>query len=322
MDTAQTNGRTYTLRPVEERDQERVTELLNIEQPAPVTTEERREWQRQADPARIRLNLVAEESDGRLSGYAHALRDPWNAPGEFWLYVVVDPAARQRGIGTALLDTVTRFAQEHGATTLKGDARDGAEAGLRFAERHGYVEERHSFESVLDLRAFDPSPYAGLIERLEAEGVRFTSLAEVDSPEARRKLFALNQELVRDEPGDLPSTERPYEAFEREVFQASWFRAEGQLLAAIGDEFVGLAAVAIYPEKHSAYHMITGTRRDQRGRGLATALKLRALAFARAAGAETIRTNNDSKNAPMLAINRKLGFTPEPGDRIFRRMLG
>jgi hypothetical protein len=26
-----------------------------------------------------------------------------------------------------------------------------------------------------------------------------------------------------------------------------------------------------------------------------------------------IRTNNDSQNAPILAINRKLGYTAEPG---------
>jgi hypothetical protein len=26
-----------------------------------------------------------------------------------------------------------------------------------------------------------------------------------------------------------------------------------------------------------------------------------------------MRTNNDSENAPMLAVNRKLGYRPEPG---------
>jgi hypothetical protein len=34
---------------------------------------------------------------------------------------------------------------------------------------------------------------------------------------------------------------------------------------------------------------------------------------ARRLGAGTIRTNNDSLNAPMLAINRKLGYCPLPG---------
>ena len=27
----------------------------------------------------------------------------------------------------------------------------------------------------------------------------------------------------------------------------------------------------------------------------------------------SIRTNNDSENAPILTVNRKLGYVPEPG---------
>lgn len=53
--------------------------------------------------------------------------------------------------------------------------------------------------------------------------------------------------------------------------------------------------------------------RDYRGRGLAQALKLQTVLLARRAGMRTIRTNNDSLNAPMLAVNRKLGYRPEPG---------
>ncbi|HKV82923.1 MAG TPA: hypothetical protein VJN88_00100, partial [Ktedonobacterales bacterium] len=55
-----------------------------------------------------------------------------------------------------------------------------------------------------------------------------------------------------------------------------------------------------------------------RGRGIATALKVLAIRAARARDAAMIRTNNDSQNAPMLAINRALGYQPEPG---YYRML-
>jgi len=55
-----------------------------------------------------------------------------------------------------------------------------------------------------------------------------------------------------------------------------------------------------------------------RGRGIALALKLLAIACARRYGVTYISTNNDSENAPMLAINRTLGYQPEPG---YYRML-
>lgn len=46
------------------------------------------------------------------------------------------------------------------------------------------------------------------------------------------------------------------------------------------------------------------------------ALKLLAIRYAQEKGASCIVTDNDSQNAPMLAINRKLGYVPRPG--IFR----
>ena len=53
-------------------------------------------------------------------------------------------------------------------------------------------------------------------------------------------------------------------------------------------------------------------------RGIATALKLLTVQFAQKQGAYVIRTNNDATNAPMLAINRKLGYKPEPGHYALR----
>lgn len=56
-----------------------------------------------------------------------------------------------------------------------------------------------------------------------------------------------------------------------------------------------------------------GTCAEYRGRGIAQALKIVAWRTARRYGAKYLRTANDSMNAPMLAINRKMGYKPEPG---------
>ncbi len=61
------------------------------------------------------------------------------------------------------------------------------------------------------------------------------------------------------------------------------------------------------------YNMMTGVLTAYRGQEIAQALKRLAIDYAHRAGAVTIRTNNDFRNAPMLAINRKLGYQPEPG---------
>ena len=151
------------------------------------------------------------------------------------------------------------------------------------------------------------------LTRVHAEGFRFFSLAEAGvTDENKHKLYEVNRDAALDDPGNSGSFSDFY-AFSKNVFDASWFRADTQILASLADRWVGLSAIGLYPEEGYAYNAFTGVLRDTRGRGLAQALKLQTILLAKKEGARYIRTNNDSHNAPMLAINRKLGYQPEPG---------
>lgn len=302
------------LRPLDVgRDLPRLAELLTTDNPEVVTVEQVRELFRQESPERVSRRTVAVDGDGRLVGSGFAVRDPWDKPGDFWVRVIVDPDVQNRGVGSLLYDDVTRFARERGATRLSSQVRDNAPGALRFAERRGFAIDRHIFESTLDLATFDEAPFAGALAAAEAAGFRFFSLADLEpSEEAQRRLYELNRATA----ADVPGTEEefaPFEQFRKFVFEASWYRADGQLVAAHGDTWVGLAAVGIFPHNNSAYHMHSGVLRAYRGRGLAHALKLLSIRCAKRHGAAYIRTNNDSQNAPMLTVNRKFGYRPEPG---------
>ena len=147
----------------------------------------------------------------------------------------------------------------------------------------------------------------------EAAGIRFFLLNELpDSEENRRRLFELNRELVFDMP-DASGLFPTFEQFNQLLFDRPQFRADGQIIAADGDSWIGMASVSYSPEHHSAYNSLTGVVAAYRGRGIAQALKVRALQRAREYGATLIRTNNNARNAPMLAINRKLGYRSLPG---------
>ena len=56
---------------------------------------------------------------------------------------------------------------------------------------------------------------------------------------------------------------------------------------------------------------LTGVLRSHRRRGIATTLKLHAMAFAHQYGARVIVTDNEESN-PMYDLNMKLGFKPGP----------
>jgi GNAT superfamily N-acetyltransferase len=59
--------------------------------------------------------------------------------------------------------------------------------------------------------------------------------------------------------------------------------------------------------------------RAARGQGIATALKLKTIEQALAAGVETILTQNDADNAPILKINRAFGYQPLRQQLLYRR---
>jgi RimJ/RimL family protein N-acetyltransferase len=59
-----------------------------------------------------------------------------------------------------------------------------------------------------------------------------------------------------------------------------------------------------------AINSFTGTLPTHRGRGLARAAKQASLVWAAAHGITAVWTHNDEQNAPMLAVNARLGYRP------------
>ena len=302
-----------TFRPMDIKEDAAVmARLYSCTVPEPITPETARDWWT-LRTGEMRVTMLAVDESGCPIGYWDVDRETWMQPSRFYIKVIVAPDARRRGLGATMYEHALRLARQQGATHLESMVREEDEVSLRFARQRGFAVERHLFESTLDLAGFDERPYSPLQGRLKAEGFRFFTLAEAGLTDAnKRKLYEVNRSAALDDPGNTGMFPDFY-AFSKNVFDASWFRADTQLLAAHGDKYVGLSAIGIYPADCYAYNAFTGVLREYRGRGLAQALKLQTILLAKREGMRYIRTNNDSNNAPMLAVNRKLGYKPEPG---------
>jgi GNAT superfamily N-acetyltransferase len=294
-----------------------LVEMLNLTEPEPISVAQLHEWDIPA-PGKLRRRLIAVQ-DESVIGYSFVGRETFDPDGRYHLWLAVHPQQRRRGFGARLYDEALAFARTQDATCLAAQVQDNDPDSLRFAETRGFQIYDHAFESRLDVRAFDPAPFAGLVEAVTASGIRFTTLAaEGDTEAARRKLHRLNDELEH----DTPDADEPFPDFAtlNTLFDtASWFRADGQILALNGERYVGLAALGYFAHTNAMYNMITGVDKAYRGRKIAQALKLLAIQYAQASGADYIRTHNNALNAPMLAINRKLGYRPCPG--VYRLLL-
>jgi GNAT superfamily N-acetyltransferase len=306
-----------------ETDVPGIVRVLNTCDPTdPITVDELRSEFQRTSPHKITMRLVAVDENDTIAGYIYVVHSAEAPTHHFYIWMRVDPALRKRGIGSGLWDNALDYLRMQGATRLASEVLDSDPASLAFAEHRGFSIDRQHFYSTLNLAAFDETPYLPGIAALGAQGIHFFSLADFpDTPETSRKFYELNFSVVVDIPGENWDYAAYPQFFEERILGASWFRREGQLLAVDGDTWVGFASVSLSPETQSAYNATTGVIRAYRGRKIAQVLKIMAARYARQHGAQMIRTDNDSLNAPILAINRKMGYQPDPGKYLLVRWL-
>ena len=159
------------------------------------------------------------------------------------------------------------------------------------------------------------------IAELEAEGIIFSTLAELgDTEENRKKYYEADIEAAHDIPGEDYFESWP--EYEAELFAHEEYRPEGAHLALDDDRIVGVAHVFLDSEHDRMENAFTGVLREYRGRGIAQSLKARTIMYAKQSGVSEILTENDSENAAMLAVNGKLGYKRWPGVYSLKATLG
>ena len=260
---------------------------------------------RSAIPERARLHQWITEEDGVVIGYAGA-ELPWDTSqegvGEF--HVVVAPLARRRGVGGALYDRAIGHLRSAGARTAGSWAQPD---GIGFLERRGHERRRSSRQSALDLREADLTQLPSLEEEKAREGFEVVPLGDVfDRPQ---DLYQLDVATSADEPSDYPIDAMAYDEWLRTTYEHPGIDRDLSRVVLAGRPLVAWALIGTDGAGRGVNNF-TGTRPEYRGRGLGRLVKLAAAQAAREAGVEVLYTGNDATNAPMLAINERMGYRP------------
>lgn len=234
-------------------------------------------------------------------------------PQQFYLTLFVAPEAEGQGLGSALYARLLKALAPFGPTTLRAQVRETHAHALRFAQKRGFTEEKRDFMATLTPATFDDTPFAEAMDRFVAQGFTLRSLAELSNdPAMRRKFYDLLSEVRQDVPRSAPATPIAFETFVKNSFGSPDFFPEGSFVALDGERYIGLTQFWRGEATDELFTGLTAVKRDYRRRGVALALKVHALRFARSLGAPLIHTDNDSRNAGMIAINDALGFVRQP----------
>ncbi|WP_221090323.1 GNAT family N-acetyltransferase [Deinococcus aquaedulcis] len=260
--------------------------------------------------------LVARQGE-EVVGTASYFQNPGAYhPGRFTLELGVAPAWQGQGVGRALWAALEARLRGLGAESARILARDEHPVAPGFLTRRGWVGDKRYFFSVLDVATFDGARYVGLAERLAAQGVRLhslTALRAANEPDLEARLHTLMSDVRQDVPRAEPATPLSQAVFQEAVLGDPGLLPDGYLVAEHGGTFIGQTTLFRSEASPDLLTGLTGVTRAWRGRGVATLLKLEAIRVAQALGAPLIRTDNASDNAPMLAINDRLGFMREGG---------
>ena len=300
-----------------------IVRLLSIAHPNyPLTVADHKEYKRFNDDM-FRREWVALDDAGHVCGYAIISQNHHEyTEGKYDIELVVAPDQRRQGIGTRLLQVLMETAVEQSAIGVRCYTDRTDAAGSEWAVKLGFERTLVCCDVVLDVSECQIPSANTLADNAAALGIRVSTFADemASDPSAPHKFHALSSEIRRDIPGPDVLEDVPFEQFLKSLDSPNRL-GDAQFVAIRDGQWVGMSTLWRRGADDVLQTGATGVVREERGKGIAMLLKYYAVQYAKDRGAPQIITDNAEQNAPMRAINKKLGFVALPETWLMEKSL-
>ncbi|MGI9147531.1 MAG: GNAT family N-acetyltransferase [Chloroflexota bacterium] len=313
-----------TLRLFRDADAPRLAEWLTALAPAEdVYTAASLMHQRRMLPARRRPRWLVAVVDGQLVGLGRDEPQIFGGqPGLRRTWVGVRADFRRRGLGSQLWREIEAHARMVGGVAFRSWAVADVPESASFLTGRGFSRVRRELQSWVDPSLVDPGELERATARARNRGLRVSTLGNL-LPRAEPALRQLFLAADRGAPGHQASA--PLVAastFRRVILRNPILDQDCSTVVLSEDEPVALCWLK-GDRRLGRYGVeFTAAAPGWRGQGLATLAKLSALQLAAHAGVRWVGTANDATNAPMLAINGRLGHWPLADLVVYERSSG
>ena len=244
--------------------------------------------------SRGELLLLLAELDGEAVGCSTVVRSE-SLPTSCFVLPRVVPGARRCGVGTALLRAGSEHARALGCAQLASRVDGADEASWAFAASFGFVEAGRQVELVRPIGRTESPPAT-------PRGIELSPLR----PEHVEGVRVVARQAGADMPLPQPASDELVETWVEELMSGA-----AAFVALRDGEVVGFAGLADRPARGAcAENNLTAVRRDFRGRGIAVGLKQALVHWASEHDYTELQTWTQDGNAPMQAVNERVGYRP------------
>lgn len=233
------------------------------------------------------------------------------------LQLLVSPPWQRQGIGRLLWERLAKDLAQINAISVEPWVREENIPAIAWLQQQGFVQIKQDGPVSFFPRETDLSRFDAIVAEVARQGIVLTTLRR-ERQEDRNclaKLHILYNTVNADVPGSEDYAEQTLEECIREQDEPQAL-PDAYFIAKDGSNYVGLSYLRARDadpncvEPFNAQQLLTGVLSCYRRRGIALALKVRTLTYAREHGFLRVFTN--SSNPAMQALNAKLGFRSGP----------
>jgi ribosomal protein S18 acetylase RimI-like enzyme len=233
------------------------------------------------------------------------------------LELLVSPQWQRQGIGRLLWERLAQDLAGIHAIAVEPWVREENAPAIAWLQKQGFVPTKQDGPVSLFLKEADLSCFDTTVAEVATQGVVLRTLTHErqEDRDCLVKLHTLYNTLNADVPGSEDYAEQSLEEFIREQDEPEAM-PDAYFIAKQGSNYIGLSYLRAREadpncvEPFNVQQLLTGVLPEYRRRGIALALKLQTITYAREHGFRRILTN--SSNPAMQALNAKLGFRSGP----------
>ena len=308
--------RNFTATNIEFHEIARVRNLVNhdsIDHPE----EDQNDWQIR-DKSLIRNRLLL-YNDNILIGLLYYVQGRDKNSRTCFFNIVLDPQYQNNGYRELLYQEMFKEIQFFKCNKLYSNIYDhpNYKSHENFLISHKFKLAQKNREYFCDITKVDVKKYRPLIHKLESDGIEFYDSRDqmLNFPNHFRKLEELEWIVEQDipQPIGFKPCRTPFKQWKKVILNFYQNSYGVDIVAVKEGKYIGSTDIEVYSksEPQKGWTNGLGVIRDFRRRGIATALKIKAIEALLKKGVTELRTDNEENN-PMYKINVALGFKSAP----------